>query len=60
MTATDKEIFKSCRVLAQKTMNAYLQAEWVQPKAAVSRERQMEVYRDEVLREWFAEQGRGT
>jgi len=30
----------------------------VQPKAAVSRERQMEVYRDEVLREWF-EQERG-
>ena len=33
-------------------------AKRVQPKAAVSRERQMEVYRDEVLREWF-EQERG-
>lgn len=28
-------------------------AKRVQPKAAVSRERQVEVYRDEVLREWF-------
>jgi len=33
-------------------------AKRVQPKAAVSRERQLDVYRDEVLREWF-EQKRG-
>ena len=52
------ELFKASLTDEQKAALEQEAARRVQPKAAVSRERQMEVYRDEVLREWF-EQERG-
>ena len=52
------ELFKANLSDEQKTELEREAAKRVQPKAAVSRERQMGVYRDEVLREWF-EQARG-
>jgi hypothetical protein len=52
------ELFKAGLTDEQKAALEQEAARRVQPKAAVSRERQMAVYRDEVLREWL-EQARG-
>ena len=52
------ELFKAGLTNEQKGELEQEAARRVQPKAAVSRERQMGVYRDEVLREWF-DQARG-
>ena len=52
------ELFKAGLTDEQKAALEQEATRRVQPKAAVSRERQMAVYRDEVLREWF-EQARG-
>jgi len=54
------ELFKAGLSDEQKAELEQEAAKRVQPKSAVSRERQMETYRNEVLREWFAEQGRGV
>jgi hypothetical protein len=47
------ELFKANLSDEQKAELEQEAARRVQPKAAVSRERQMAVYRDEVLRAWF-------
>jgi hypothetical protein len=47
------ELFKAGLSDEQKAELEQEAASRVKPKAAVSRERQMEVYRDEILREWF-------
>ena len=52
------ELFKTGLTNEQKAELEQEAAKRVQPKAAVSRERQMAVYREEVLRAWF-EQARG-
>ena len=52
------ELFKAGLTDEQKAALEQEAARRVQPKAAVSRKRQMAVYRDEVLCEWF-EQARG-
>jgi hypothetical protein len=54
------ELFKAGLSDEQKAVLEQEASSRVKPKAAVSRERQMEVYRDEVLRAWFADQGRGA
>ena len=47
------ELFKAGLSDKQKAELEQEAASRVKPKTAVSRERQMEVYRDEILREWF-------
>jgi hypothetical protein len=47
------ELFKAGLSDEQRAELEQEAASRVKPKAAVSRERQMEVYRDEILREWF-------
>jgi hypothetical protein len=50
------ELFKAGLTDEQRAALDVEAAKRVQPKAAVSRERQMDVYRDEVLLEWFAQE----
>jgi hypothetical protein len=50
------ELFKARLTDEQRAALDVEAAKRVQPKAAVSRERQMDVYRDEVLLEWFAQE----
>jgi hypothetical protein len=54
------ELFKANLSDEQKAALEQEAASRVKPNSAVSRERQLDVYRDEILQEWFADQGRGA
>jgi hypothetical protein len=51
------KLFKASLSEEQRSALESEAAKRVQPKTPVSRERQLEVYRDEVLREWFEKEG---
>jgi hypothetical protein len=52
------DLFKAGLSDEQKVALEQEAAKRIKPGSAVSRERQLDVYRDEVLQEWFADQGR--
>jgi hypothetical protein len=52
------DLFKAGLSDEQKAALEQEAAKRIKPGSAVSRERQLDVYRDEVLQEWFADQGR--
>jgi hypothetical protein len=52
------ELFKTGLADEQRTALEEAATQRVQPRSAASQERQLEVHRQEILREWF-EQGRG-